>query len=237
MTMSVVANGRASVFDQYLDDYEVACHRGLALSGETRDHFARRRVGYTRRRCAALVRVRGVVDFGCGLGHTVPYLTSSFPEARLWGVDTAAGVVQAAVQRYGSDRVQFCCGDPDLGQVRADLVYCNGVFHHIEVTARKEAAQKVLGWLNPGGIFALWENNPWNPGTRIVMRRIPFDRDAVPLSYLEAERLLRAAGFRLLGTTFHFFFPSLLRAFRRIEPLLEQFPLGAQYCVLARRPL
>ena len=36
--------------------------------------------------------------------------------------------------------------------------------------------------LRPGGVFALWENNPWNPGTRLVMRRIPFDRNAVLLS-------------------------------------------------------
>src|SRR6059036_11455 len=45
--------------------------------------------------------------------------------------------------------------------------------------------------------ISFWENNPWNPGTRLVMSRIPFDRDAVPLSPPEVRRLVLTAGFRL----------------------------------------
>jgi hypothetical protein len=26
--------------------------------------------------------------------------------------------------------------------------------------------------MRPGGVVALWENNPWNPATRYVMGRI-----------------------------------------------------------------
>ena len=33
-----------------------------------------------------------------------------------------------------------------------------------------------------GGVLALFENNPWNPGTRLVMKRIPFDRNAQTIS-------------------------------------------------------
>jgi SAM-dependent methyltransferase len=116
------------------------------------------------------------------------------------------------------------------------LAYCNGVFHHIPPAGRDAAARDVFRWLRPGGAFALWENNPWNPGTRLVMSRIPFDRDAITLSYLEAQALLRRAGFRAVATSFHFFFPSALRALRRAEPWLERVPFGAQYCVLARKP-
>jgi hypothetical protein len=90
--------------------------------------------------------------------------------------------------------------------------------------------------LRPGGFFALWENNPWNPGTRWIMRRIPFDRDAIPLPPPEARRLVSSAGFAVLGTRYCFYFPRALRALRPLERLGHGVPLGAQYCVLARKP-
>ena len=48
----------------------------------------------------------------------------------------------------------------------------------------------------PAGYFALFENNPWNPGARLVMRRIPFDRDAIMLSPRHAARMLILSGRR-----------------------------------------
>ena len=91
--------------------------------------------------------------------------------------------------------------------------------------------------LRPGGLFALWENNPWNPGTRLVMRRIPFDRDADD-AVRAAERggCSRNAGFEIVSTDFLFVFPRALRALRPVERRLARLPAGAQYLVLARCP-
>src|SRR4029434_4043103 len=80
------------------------------------------------------------------------------------------------------------------------LVYCNGVFHHIPPQAREAAVAYVARALRPGGLWAFWENNPWNPGTRYAMHRIPFDRDAIPLTPPEARRLLQAGRVRDLQT-------------------------------------
>jgi hypothetical protein len=88
----------------------------------------------------------------------------------------------------------------------------------------------------PGGLFAFWENNPWNPGTRYVMSRIPFDRDAVTLIPPEARQLLQKAGFEILRTDFLFIFPGVLKWLRWIEPSISHLPFGAQYQVLARKP-
>ena len=110
------------------------------------------------------------------------------------------------------------------------------MFHHIPPAEREAAVAYVHGALRPGGIFALWENNPWNPGTRLVMRRIPFDRDAETLSAPATRRLLRAGGFEIERTDFLFVFPRPLRALRPLERRLARAPLGAQYLVLARKP-
>lgn len=118
----------------------------------------------------------------------------------------------------------------------ADLVYCNGVFHHISAGERPGAIEQVFKALKPGGLFALWENNPWNPVTRYAMSRVPFDRDAILVWPTQARRLLRSAGFEVLRTDFVFFFPAGLRKLRFLEPHLCKLPLGGQYLVLARKP-
>ncbi len=233
---TATATVTATAFDAYVETYEEACAQGLRLAGEERDYFARLRVQHTARRCPDAARVRSVVDFGCGLGHSVPHLADEFPGASIVGLDEAAKAIDAARQRYGSDKASFfttAAAPADLG---AELVYCNGVFHHVDLAARVAVAEQVRRLLLPGGIFALWENNPWNPGTRLVMSRIPFDRDAVPLSCWEAQTLLRRAGFRVLDTRYYFWFPAPLRMLRGLEPYLEHMPFGAQYCVWGQKP-
>jgi hypothetical protein len=84
-------------------------------------------------------------------------------------------------------------------------------------------------------VFAFWENNPWNPGTRWVMSRIPFDRDAIKVGARRAVRMLEAAGFTVLRTEYLFIFPHALRRLRALERPLARFPLGAQYQVLAQK--
>jgi SAM-dependent methyltransferase len=114
-------------------------------------------------------------------------------------------------------------------------VYCNGVFHHIEPADRPCALASIHRALMPGGYFAFWENNPWNPGTRLVMHRIPFDRDAKTLSAPQARRLLHGAGFDVISTDFLFLFPRALATLRPLETRLTQLPAGAQYMVLCRK--
>jgi SAM-dependent methyltransferase len=116
-----------------------------------------------------------------------------------------------------------------------DLAFCNGVFHHIAPPERTAAVDYIHRALRPGGLFAFWENNPWNPGTRLVMKRIPFDRDAVTLTSREARQLLRERGFEILRTDFLFIFPRVLRWLRGVERFVTQWPLGAQYQVLCRK--
>ena len=96
--------------------------------------------------------------------------------------------------------------------------------------------QFVFDSLRPGGLFAFWENNAWNPATRYVMSKVPFDRDAILLFPHGSRRLLRDGGFEILGTDYLFIFPGMLSALRPLERLACKLPLGGQYLVLARKP-
>ena len=61
------------------------------------------------------------------------------------------------------------------------------MFHHIPPSERPAALALIRRKLRPQGRLFLFENNPWNPGARWVMKAIPFDRVATMLS----SRLVR----------------------------------------------
>ena len=149
------------------------------------------------------------------------------------GVDVSPAMVTRAAARH--PWATFCSTDdlPTLGAF--DAAYCNGVFHHIPPVMRAGAARTVFDALRPGGVFGLWENHPWNPGTRIVMHRVAFDRDAIMLNPPETRRLLSGAGFEVVRTDHLFIFPSVLGALRPLERLVSRLPIGGQYQVLGRR--
>ncbi len=226
----------APEFDQYAGSYDAALAQGLSVSGEDKDYFAHGRVIWLAERLRTLnVAITTILDFGCGTGGSAPHLLKHFPKARYRGVDVSAASIEQARRNHGGERAAFDTLENHAPDGVIDLVFCNGVFHHIPPPQRSAALDCVRQSLRAGGLFALWENNPWNPGTRHVMSRIPFDRDAVTLSAPEGRNLLRWAGFEVLETRFLFIFPRALRGLRALEPLLSRCPLGAQYQILARK--
>ena len=216
------------------DEYDAMLQQGLRLTGEDKSYFLRGRLDLLSSLLPPGRPPRRVLDFGCGTGDTTAELARRFPTADVVGIDTAERAVAHAQEIHGSNRVRFevlSAAPPDGA---FDLCYVNGVFHHIPPDARPEALALIRAALGPEGHLALFENNPWNPGTRLVMSRIPFDRDAITISPREGAALLRSHGFRVAHAPLHlFFFPSALRAFRFIEPRLRWVPLGGQYLLLA----
>ena len=227
----------ARAFDAHADTYDADLQTGLSVSGESKEYFADGRIRFLRNRLDHLkYGATSVLDYGCGDGTTTPLFSELLGAMATVGVDTSAGLLKLASKRFGSDSTHFHLVSDLAPEPRFDLAFCNGVFHHIPPPDRAAAVRYVFDSLAPGALFAFWENNPWNPGTRWVMSRIPFDRDAVTIPPPEGRDLLSNAGFDILETAFLFFFPRTLGWFRPLERHLESVPLGAQYLVLARKP-
>jgi SAM-dependent methyltransferase len=221
-------------FDVFARDYDAALEQGLALSGEGRDYFARARMHWLARRLAHLdVETTSALDFGCGTGAATPYFFDILGIERLVGIDVSGESIDVARRVFGAPGASFhrCADYAPAGDI--DLAFTNGVFHHIPPADRPAALKQVYDSLSDGGLFAFWENNPWNPGTRWIMSRIPFDRDAQLVWPARARWLLRDAGFTVLSTDFAFIFPHRLRGLRPLERRVSKLPLGGQYLVLA----
>ena len=224
-------------FDSYADSYDRALAEGLAVSGESREYFAKGRVEWLAGHlCQRRFVPSRVMDYGCGTGSTSPLLLERLRAGRVLGLDPSKRSLETAQRDFGAERIQFSLLDEYEPNGAVDVIYCNGVFHHIPLQERGPALQKLFRALRPGGLFSLWENNPWNPGTRYVMSRVPFDRDAIKLSAPQARMLVRSEGFRVLQTDFVFFFPRLLKFLRPAEKFISGLPLGAQYQILCQKP-
>lgn len=225
-----------SDFDQYAGNYSQVLDNALSATGESKDYFALRRAEHF---AACLersgVNARRILDFGCGPGSTSQILLELLNTDEVIGVDESPECIARAAEAHSSERTIFF----ELNQYRAsqniDAVYCNGVFHHIVPDERGRALQFIGDCLRPGGLFAFWENNPWNPGTKYVMSQCPFDEDAITIAPSEARRMLLAANFEILRTDFLFFFPRQLAMLRPLEPMLMKIPFGGQYQVLCRK--
>jgi SAM-dependent methyltransferase len=223
-------------FDAFAADYDAALNEGIAVSGEDKNYFARGRILWLKRCLSTLdVTPRRILDFGCGTGSATPFFLEAFPDCELLGIDVSARSIEVARQHHGSPRATFATMSIYRPDASFDLAFCNGVFHHIPLAERAGAMKYIRNALEPPGLFALWENNPWNPATRYVMSRIPFDRDAITLSAPESRRLLRSTGFTVLRTDFLFIFPRLLKWLRPLEKLACKLPTGTQYMVFGRK--
>ncbi|MDD5260567.1 MAG: class I SAM-dependent methyltransferase [Methylacidiphilales bacterium] len=230
-------NPKPAYFDEYAIRYDEALQEALAATGENKIFYARGRISWM----ASRLKHRGhttnsILDFGCGIGSAAPVLAGCFPGAGITGVDVSAASIEKARQQHPPP-CRFLTLDQLEKEAQFDLAYCNGVFHHIAPAERLEVAKTVWKALKPGAYFAFFENNAWNPGTRYLMWRCSFDRDAVPLSIMEAGRLLKDSGFVFEAHAFLFLFPRVLSFLRWSETLLEVLPLGGQYVLLTRKPL
>ena len=141
-----------------------------------------------------------------------------------------------AREHHAGPRVSFGTIDVLTSSGIFDLCYMNGVLHHVPPDRRAAMLGIVRDALRPGGSLRVVRQQSWNPGARMVMHRIPFDRDAIPVSPRQARALLTASGFRCLETRSLFWFPRPLAILRALERPLARVPLGAQYWVLAATP-
>lgn len=227
-----------SEFDKFADEYHALHAANVRLSGEAPEYFAAYKVREVAADYgAALPQVRSILDFGAGVGTSVPHFRRHFPAARLTCVDVSGRSRDIAHARCGADLDYRLMeqGAIPVGDGEIDLAFAACVFHHIDPAEHQGWLLELRRTLRPGGRIVVFEHNPLNPVTVRTVQDCVFDENAVLLRSGRLRHALGATGFEALRTRYTLFFPRGLRWLRALERSLWWNPLGAQYYVSGTR--
>lgn len=226
-------------FDSYAGDYDAQHRQSIALSGETPEYFA----NYKARELARLARVWGfekpkLLDFGSGIGNSIPALRRHLPLSQVTSADVSAESLQAARDRYGDCEAQLLIttGTLPAEDGSFDLTFVACVFHHIPHEEHHAWLGEVRRVTRKGGRIVIFEHNPVNPLTRHAVRNCQFDENAHLITAGQMRAQLAQSGWSDVQTDYHVFFPAALSGLRRLEPRLRWCGIGAQYACHARNP-
>lgn len=225
-------------FDKFADEYRAMHAASIRLSGEEPEYFAEYKVADI---AAQLARehaaARTALDFGAGVGYSVPFFARHLPATRVTCLDVSRKSLDVGAARHGA-AAEFRHFDgrqipyPD-GTFDVALASC--VFHHIPHAEHVALLAEIRRVLAPGGRLFVFEHNPLNPLTRHAVNTCKFDEHAELVLAPTMKSRVRAAGFVTAAVRYRIFFPHALRGLRPLEAQLTWLPLGAQYYVLAHK--
>lgn len=223
-------------YDQYRDPYSEELDRAVAFAGTSHDFFTRAKAG-------ELVRVARLhlgdpsqldaLDVGCGIGLTDRHLAGRF--RMLTGTDVLPGVLETAARTNPAVRYELAeRGRLPFDDGAFDLVFAVCVVQVVAPEERPGFVAELARVTRPDGLVVVFEHNPHNPMTRLVVRRCEFGEDARMLRMAAAERLLSENGVTPVDRGFLLLFPSRRKRILAVERALRRLPLGAQYYIAAR---
>jgi SAM-dependent methyltransferase len=228
-------------FDKFAAEYRAMHAANIKQSGEGPEYFAEYKIVDL---AAELARSRAgagskpaVLDFGAGIGYSVPFFRKHLPEASVTCLDVSRksldiGAAQhgrlAEFQHFDGARIPYEAGTFDVA-----LASC--VFHHIPAAEHVALLAEIRRVLKFGGLLLVFEHNPLNPLTRHAVNTCEFDEHAELILAPTMRRKALAGGFAAADVRYRIFFPHALRGLRPLEPMLTWLPLGAQYYVRATK--
>jgi trans-aconitate methyltransferase len=224
-------------FDPHARNYKEVLDQSIGFSGEDSAYFAEykiRDLSFELTRSGANTDAAlKMMDFGCGVGTSMPHARKHFSRAELLGVDVSQESLSQARARHG-DLANFLPLEDSKWPPQAsslDAAYAMCVFHHVDEEAHVRILADIRSKLKSGGMMMVYEHNPYNPLTVRVVNNCPFDKNAKLIRASVMAQRCRAAGYKNVKVRYRVFFPGLLRAFRFAEGWLSWLPLGGQYYV------
>lgn len=229
-------------FDRYALEYEQMHADNVKPSGYDPAYFDEYKV----KEIHARLKEEGVADlpikilnFGCGIGKSEPFLRSYFPNAKIMGIDVSVESVKLA-RKYNSHLkdVEFDTfeeGGEIPKNVKYDVIFIANVFHHIPHKFHVGILKQLIEIISDNGSLFIFEHNPHNPLTVRTINRCPFDVDAVLLYPAYTGKILKESGFTRIQRRFTLFFPKFLKFLLPLEQKLKGLPIGAQYYFQAKK--
>jgi ubiquinone/menaquinone biosynthesis C-methylase UbiE len=225
-------------FDKFAESYYEQHKSNIAITGELPEYFSEYKVsGLADVAEKYNVFTQNIVDFGCGVGNSVPHFRKYFPSSNLSCLDVSSRSIEIAKNRYGEGEKYNLIKDGNipLEDASQDMAFSACVFHHIPHAEHQHWLCELNRIVRPGGMLIIYEHNPLNPLTLHAVNTCPLDENAELIRGGELRRRVMQAGWGYASIDYCLFFPSFLRLLRPLEKKLGWLALGAQYRLSAVR--
>jgi SAM-dependent methyltransferase len=223
--MQIMGENKRVNFDEYADQYENLLQGQLAFFSKDRGYFSQYKVALAKE--FSPVSPKRVLDFGCGIGLSLPFLVRYFPDAKVFATDLSKRSLEHVEQYFPEVTIHR---DEALDGNSYDIIFVSGVFHHVPRRQREIVMKRLEGLLTKGGRLFVFEHNPFNPVTRRMVATCPFDEDAELITYRNMKRLVGGSGgLQILAAGYCLFFPRSLSGLSPLEKFLRWLPAGGQY--------
>ena len=225
-------------FDKFAEEYLKLHSENIRITGEDPEYFAEYKIRDLKRVCFELEVLPGkILDFGTGVGNIIPFIVKYFNGTKVHGVDVSEKSLALARNRFGG-LAEFSLFDGEslpYSNENFDIALAACVFHHIPFKEHFNLIEEISRTLKYGGIFMIYEHNPYNPLTRNAVNSCPFDENAVLLRKNEVNKIFKKTGLKVVKQEYRVFFPAFLKILRPLEQYLKWLPLGGQYFVIAKK--
>ena len=227
-------------FDKFAEEYKSLHRENIACTGEDPEYFAEYKMKDLKRIVEATPSVPDTgffLDFGAGIGASIPFFRKYFPDAHLTCADVSKDCLEIAASNSGSsaEYVTFDGTCLPFADNSFDTAFASCVFHHIPPGEHVRLLRELRRVLKPGGVIMLYEHNPLNMLTVRAVNSCPFDENAILISASTMRTSFKSAGFLLSSVSYRVFFPRFLSLIRWMENWLKWLPLGAQYYIVASK--
>jgi ubiquinone/menaquinone biosynthesis C-methylase UbiE len=238
LNLKYLAKNVRAEFDQFADNYHDEHAANVAVTGEGPEYFAEYKIADLARLVAKRrLPSQRILDFGSGIGNSIPYFRKYFPNASVACADISARSMEIARKRFpgGENFVLISDNRMPLEDASQDVIFSACVFHHIPHNEHEHWLKELRRVVHPSGILVIYEHNPLNPLTVRAVNTCPFDVNARLIQGGIMRKRALAAGWAKASVDYRVFFPSLVRFLRPFETHLGWLALGAQYRLTAYR--
>lgn len=223
-------------FDETKSTYRDLIEKSVRFSGKDHDFFIKAKADLFAKVAKSTlpdISKPTVLDIGCGHGYMHPYLSRHF---EVTGVEVASEVLTLA-QKLNPD-VKYLSYDGKklpFADNAFDISMATCVMHHVMPEDWHNFMDEMKRVIKPGGMALVFEHNPYNPLTQIIVAKNPLDDDAVLLTNAKLKKLMHQSGLSRVSSKYFLFTPFASRIFRWLDEKIGWLPLGAQYYSLGRK--
>ena len=163
----------SNFFDQLSEEYSRVVKKNVSLIDGADEYLCRYKIEIARQ---IAPDSQNILDYGCGVGLSLTHIEEKFPNSKIQGYDPSPKSVNIASEYHPN--IPITTNKNELLERSYDLIFMSCVIHHIPRQILKTEITHLIKLLKPRGTILVFEHNPINPITQLIVSLSPIDRDA-----------------------------------------------------------